>query len=174
MKNWLYFVIAIMLYMLIHEGHHAYIALLFNEYDAIKIHWYGPEVLFVTPVAERTSEIKWFFISGISNLITLLIGYLLFIMKEKIINIKLSSLRSILYYVTIVFLLFDAVNLSIGPFFYGGDINGISTGLKIKPWIIQILFGTILLINRELIVKFMKHFGIKSNNILFKPWYRER
>ncbi len=94
-------------------------------------------------------------------------------MKAKIINIKISSLRSILYYVTIVFLLFDAVNLSIGPFFYGGDINGISAGLKIKPWIIQILFGTILLVNRELIVKFMMHFGIKSNNILFKPWYRE-
>lgn len=171
MKNWLYFVTALILYMLIHEGLHAYIALLFNEYDAIKIHWYGPEVLFVTPVAERTSEIKWFIISGFSNLITLSTGYLLFIMKRKIINLKLPTLRSILYYVTIVFLLFDAVNLSIGPFLYGGDVNGISVGLKIKPWIIQILFGSILLVNRELIVKFMNCFGIRSSNILFKSWH---
>jgi hypothetical protein len=171
MKNWLYFVIALMLYMLIHEGLHAYIALLFNEYDAIKIHWYGPEVLFATPVAERTPDIKWLIISGFSNLITLLIGYLLFIMKGKIINLKLPSFRSILYYVTIVFLLFDAVNLSIGPFIYGGDVNGISAGLKIKPWIIQILFGFILLVNRELIIKFMYSFGISTNNILFKSWH---
>jgi len=171
MKNWLYFVTALILYMLIHEGLHAYIALLFNEYDVIKIHWYGPEVLFVTPVAERTSEIKWFIISGFSNLVTLLTGYLLFIMKRKIINLKLPTLRSILYYVTIVFLLFDAVNLSIGPFLYGGDVNGISAGLKIKPWIIQILFGSILLVNRELIVKFMNCFGIRSSNMLFKSWH---
>ena len=155
--------------MLIHEGSHAFIALLFNEYDTIKIHWYGPEVLFVTPVSERTSGIKWFFISGFSNLITLLFGYVLFTFKVRIKNLKFSSLRSILYYVTIVFLLFDAVNLSVGPFFYEGDINGISTGLKIKPWIIQILFGTILIFNRELIVKFMRQFGIQANNILFKP-----
>lgn len=171
MKNWLYFIIAFMLYMLIHEGFHAYIALLFNEYEAIIIHWYGPEVLYVTPVAERTSGIEWFIISGCSNLVTLLTGYLLLIMKRKIINLKLPSLRSILYYVTIVFLLFDAVNLSIGPFIYGGDVSGISAGLNIKPWIIQVIFGSILLINRELIIKFMDSFGILTRNILFKSWH---
>ena len=173
MKNWVYFVIAVIFYLLIHEGLHAFMALLFNEYETIKIHWYGPEVLFATPVPERTSEIKWFLISGVSNLTTILIGYMLFINKEKFINHRLSSLRGILYYATIVFLLFDAINLSIGPFFYGGDINGISTGLKLKAWIIQILFGAILIFNRKLIIKLMRQFGIKTSNILFKPWYRE-
>ncbi|MFA5815330.1 MAG: hypothetical protein WC865_06900 [Bacteroidales bacterium] len=173
MKNWIYFLIALILYMVIHEDIHVVVSLLYGEYHSIVIHWYGPQVIFVTPVAERIPDIKWFAISGVSNFATLLAGYILYSLKKKINLVKSTHLRSILYYVTIVFLLFDAINLSLGPFFYGGDINGISAGLKIKPWIIQILFGCVLMINRELIVKYMNFFGVSSSNILFKSWYNK-
>ncbi|OFY62095.1 MAG: hypothetical protein A2V64_09065 [Bacteroidetes bacterium RBG_13_43_22] len=173
MKNWIYFIIAWILYMVIHEGVHAFAALQYGEYDSILIHWYGPQVIYVTPVAERIPDIKWFAISGASNLATLLTGYILYSLRKRIGRVKSVPLRSILYYTTIVLLLFDAINLSLGPFLYGGDINGISTGLAIKPWIIQILFGCILLVNRELIVKFMESFNIRSVNVLFKSWYNK-
>ena len=104
MKNWIYFLIALILCMIIHEGIHAIVALLYGEYHSIVIHWYGPQVLFVTPVAERISDIRWFSISGVSNFATL----------------------------------FD---------------------------------GCILMINRELIVKYISFFGVSSNNILFMSWY---
>jgi len=91
-------------------------------------------------------------------------------MRSKILNLKNTPVKNILYYVTVVFLLFDAINLSIGPFFYGGDALGIAAGLKSYPWIIQMFFGIILLINRELIISFMRSFGIRSNNILFKSF----
>ncbi len=173
MKNWLYFIIALFSYMMIHEGLHAVIALFFNEYNTIKMNWYGPEVVNITSVEERIPGIKWFVISGFSNFITLLTGYLLFILKRKIVSLKHPLIRSILYYIAIVFLLFDAVNLSLGPFLFGGDINGIAAGLKIKSWIIQIFFGAVLLLNRELIVKFMESFSVSSGSILFKSWHHK-
>lgn len=159
--------------MVIHEHLHLLISLLFNEFDKIKFHWYGPEVIYLTPVEERIPGIKWFFISGFSNFFTLAIGYLLFLLRCKILNLNNTLIKNILYYVTVVFLLFDAVNLSIGPFIYGGDTLGIANGLKINPWIIQIFFGIVLLINRELIISFMKSFSVSSRNILFKSWRHE-
>jgi hypothetical protein len=170
MRKWFYFLIALVLYMVIHEHLHALMSLLFNEYDKIKLHWYGPEVIYITPVEERIPGIKWFFISGLSNFLTLSIGYLIFLLRSKIVNLKDTLIKNLLYYVAVVFLLFDAVNLSIGPFIYGGDTPGIAAGLNIKSWIIQIFFGVVLLINRELIVSLMKSFGISSRNILFKSW----
>jgi small-conductance mechanosensitive channel len=159
--------------MTVHEYFHAMMSLLFDEYDKIELHWYGPEAIFITPVEERTPGIKWFFISGISNFVTLAIGYMVFLLRGKIINLRSTLIKNFLYYIGVVFLLFDAVNLSIGPFIFGVDTAGIAAGLNIQLWIIQIIFGLILLINRELIVSFMKSFGIISRNIIFRSWYRK-
>src|SRR4030042_5943214 len=109
MKNWIYFLIAWILYLVIHEGIHEVVALQYGEYHSIVIHWYGPQVIFLTPVAERIPNIKWFAISGVSNFATLLTGYILYSLKGKINLMKSIQFRSILYYVTIVFLLFDAI-----------------------------------------------------------------
>lgn len=170
MKRWVYFLIAIVSYLIIHEYCHVMMSSIFNEYEKIDFHWYGPEVLYSTPVEGRTPHIKWFFISGLSNLMTLSLGYLIFFLRNKINNIKDSHIKNILYYAGIVFLLFDAINLSVGPFIYGGDAAGIAAGLKTNKWIIQIFFGIILLVNRELIITFMRSFGIKSNHILFRSF----
>jgi hypothetical protein len=172
MKKWFYFLIAIILYMIVHEYFHCLMSVLFDEYDKIKIHWYGPETIYNTPVEERIPGIKWFLISGLSNFFTLAIGYLTFLLRSKIIYHFQEDIlvKNLLYSVTVVFLLFDAVNLSIGPIIYGGDIYGIATGLNIKPWIIQIFFGIVLLINRELVVSLMKSYNVYSRIILFKSW----
>ena len=172
MKKWFYFLIAIIIYMIVHEYFHCFMSVLFDEYNKFKIHWFGPETIYITPVEERISGIKWLFISGLSNFLTLAIGYLTFLLRSKIIYYfqKDHRIKNFLYSITVVFLLFDAVNLSIGPIIYGGDIFGIAAGINTKPWIIQIFFGIILLINRELIVSLMKSYNVSSHNILFKSW----
>ncbi len=172
MKKWFYFLIAIILYMIVHVYFHSFMSVLFDEYDKIRIHWYGLETIYITPVEERIPGIKWFLISGLSNFFTLAIGYLIFLLRSKIINHFQEDIitMNLLYSVTVVFLLFDAVNLSIGPLIYGGDIYGIAAGLNIKRWIIQIFFGTVLLINRKLVVSLMKSYNVYSRNILFKSW----
>jgi len=174
MKRWVYFIVALALYMTVHEFFHAFMSALFHEFAEIRFHWYGPEVIFLTPVEERSPGIQWFFISGISNVVTMAIGYLLYSFRRKIIALESLLLKNILFYVAVVFLLFDAVNLSLGPFLYGSDACGIATGLNVKPWIIQALFGIILLINRELIVILLDCYGIVSRHILFRSWYRKR
>jgi hypothetical protein len=48
--------------------------MVFDEYRSMRIHPYGPEVIYKTPVAEREG-IKWGFISGTSNVSILFFGY---------------------------------------------------------------------------------------------------
>ena len=160
---------------MVHDYFHGLMSVFFDEYNKFKIHWYGLEPVYVTPVEERIAGIKWFLISGLSNFFTLAIGYMIFLLRSKIIyNFQEDTLiMNLLFSITVVFLLFDAFNLSIGPIIYGGDISGIATGLNIKRWIIQIFFGIVLLINRELVVSLMKSYDVYSRNILLKSWFHK-
>ena len=172
MRKYLTFILAIIIFAIIHEGTHALIAMAFDEYQAFQVHPYGLEVIFKTPVAEREG-IKWGFISGMSNVVTLLLGYLMFLFRVKIARLRGSLLCALGYWLIMLFLLLDALNLSIGPFIYGGDIGGIVVGFGINQHLIQIVFFVILLLNRELIAqKLLPIYGIKTKHLLFRPWIR--
>jgi hypothetical protein len=172
MKKWSTFILAIIIFAIIHEGVHAIIAIAFGEYQSFQIHPYGLEVIFKTPVAEREG-IKWGFISGMSNVITLLLGYLMFSFRVKIAHLRNSFLSVLCYWLIVLFLLLDALNLSIGPFIYGGDIGGIIKGLGINQYLVQIMFFAVFLLNRELIAqKLLPVYGIKTRNPLFRPWIK--
>lgn len=172
MRKYLTFILAIIIFAIIHEGVHALFAMVFEEYQAFQIHPYGFEVIFKTPVTEREG-VKWGFISGMSNLVTLLFGYLMFFFRAKIAGLQNAFLRSLGYWLSILFLLVDAFNLSIGPFIYGGDIGGIIAGFGINRYLVQIVFFVFLLLNRELIAqKLLPSYGIKTRHPLFQPWIR--
>jgi len=82
-------------------------------------------------------------------------------------------LKAVIYYWTILSLLLDPLNLSIGPFIYGGDANGIAAGLNIHRYVIQAAFLGVFLINRELVAqKLLPMFGVKTDHPLLKPWVR--
>lgn len=173
MRKYLTFILATIIFAIIHEGTHAFIAMVFEEYQAFQVHPYGLEVIFKTSVAERQG-IKWGFISGMSNVVTLLLGYLMFLFRVKIARLLRSSFLSALgYWLNILFLLLDSLNLSIGPFIYGGDIGGIVVGFGINQYLVQIVFFVIFLLNRELIAqKLLPAYGIKTKHPLFRPWIR--
>ena len=172
MKRWLSFFAAILCYAILHEGMHAVFASIFGEYEAFHVRPYGLEVTFNTATADREG-FQWALISGMSNLTTILVGYLLLAFAGRIAQLNNLWLKSILYYITFLFLVLDALNLSIGPFFYGGDVHGIARGLELNHYIIQFVFFIVLLFNRELIVqKLMPVFNIQVDNPVFKPWLR--
>ncbi|MEW6508278.1 MAG: hypothetical protein AB1432_11085 [Bacteroidota bacterium] len=166
---WLLFILAYIIFSIIHEGSHAILASIFNEYSSFKILPYGFEVTYKTLVVDR-SGLKWAVISGIPNLITLFIGYILFLNRKSFLNSR-SEIKYLLLYIVILFMIGDPFNLSIGPFIWGGDIFGITTGLSINQFVVQAIFFIILIINRELIAqKLLPDFSIKTKHILLRKW----
>lgn len=131
MKKYVGLILALIVWALIHEGIHALVASFYDEYKAFLVHPYGLEVVFQTPVAEREG-IKWGLISGVSNVATILLGYLALSFRVKIARSQGYFLKRAGYYLTMFSLLLDPLNLSVGPFIYGGDINGISVGFGIN------------------------------------------
>ena len=174
MRKYLSLIIAIIIFIIIHEGTHAIIASILNEYEAFQVHFYGFEVIYKTPIADRMGTI-WGYISGLSNVVTLIIGYILFMYRKTLSRIRNSFFHNLGYWVIFVFMLFDALNLSIIPFFFGGDIGGIVRGFGINRFLVQSFFFAILLINRELIIhNLFPLYGIKNRHILFQPIIKSR
>lgn len=147
MKKWLAFMLAMLTYIALHEGAHALVAAIFGELETFRARPLGFEVILRTPTDERTG-IQWAFISGTSNVLTLLLGYSLLMFSEKYNRLQSSFLKVSVFYITFLLLLIDAFNLSIGPFIYGGDVNGIAVGLSVNRYLIQALFFLVLLANR--------------------------
>ena len=170
MKKWLAFLIAMFTYVALHEGTHAVAAAIFGELETFRTRPLGFEVVFRTPTDKRNG-IQWAFISGTSNVLTLLLGYSLLLFSEKCNRLQSSFWKASVFYVTLCFLLIDAFNLSIGPFIYGGDVNGIAMGLGINQYLIQALFFLVMLANRELIAqKLFPAYQMQSRHPLLKPW----
>ncbi len=130
----------------------------------------GPEVIFKTPVEQR-SGFQWALISGSSNLITILLGYLLLLNRQRLSQATSLFSKGLVYFLTVLLLVADPLNLSIGPFFYGGDVYGIAEGLGIHRYVIQFVFLIILLVNRELIAtNLLPAYDVETDQILFRPW----
>lgn len=170
MKKWLAFMLAVLTYVALHEGAHTLVAAMFGELESFQIRPLGFEIVFRTPTDERAG-LQWTFISGTSNVLTLLLGYSLLLFSEKCNRLQSSFLKASLFYITLFLLLMDAFNLSIGPFIYGGDANGIAVGFGINRYLIQALFFLVMLANRELVArKLFPAYHVQQRHPLFKPW----
>lgn len=174
MKRWLAFLIAAIVIALIHEGTHAVIAAMYHELDAFQVRLFGLEVIFKTPTAERQG-VHWAYISGASNLATLTLGYVLLLLGKPLAQTRTIFPKAVAFYLTLLALLADPFNLSLGAFIYGGDANGIATSLGISRSLIQIVFFVVLLINRELIAqRLFPLYNVRVSSFLLQPWVRIR
>lgn len=168
MHNYIAFILSYLVFIFIHEGIHMLAAYHFSEFGAFTYNLLWPEVIYKTPIPDREG-LKWGIISGLPNIITIIIGYVLFYLRKNL-NQTPKFSKSLFFYLTTFFLLFDAFNLSIGPFIYGGDIGGVSVGFNINQIFIQIFFFILLLINREIIIqKVFPAYQVKTNHFLFRP-----
>jgi len=172
LKKYLVLLTAIAIFAFVHEGIHALVASVFDEYQSMRVHPYGLEIVYKSPVAEREG-IKWGFISGMSNVSTLFLGYCLFLLGAKTGSLRSRFLRNLGFWTTILFMLGDPFNLSIGPLIYGGDVGGLAVGFGINKYLLQGLFFIILIFSRELIAqRFLPVFGIKTKHPFFRPWLK--
>mgnify|MGYP001321727963 CR=1 FL=1 len=174
MRKYIILVIAVLTFIVLHEGAHLAVGYAYGEFESLRILPYGVEVIFKTPVEQR-SGIQWGFISGSANALTLSLGYLFFLIRGKMASLNNNFWRNYVYYLTFLLLLIDPFNLSIGPFIYGGDIGGITAGFGLNQYLVQVIFLIILLLNRELIVqKLFPAFGVKTGHFLFQPLFFRR
>lgn len=171
MRNILILLVAMAMFAVIHEGAHGLAALAYGEYEAFHIRLYGLEVEYRTPVEQRQGA-KWGVLSGTSNLLTCLLGYFLLFSRKRFVRSPNQFLRGLAYWLTLLALLADPFNLSLGPFLYGGDANGIAVGLGVNLLAVQIGSFAILLLNRKLVVKTLfPAYGVRTRHFLFRPMF---
>jgi hypothetical protein len=174
MKKFLILGVAIVFVAALHETMHALPAVAYAEYDAFRVRPFGLEVLFNTPVAVRQG-IQWAVISGLPNLATVAFGYMLLVGRGMLISQRFRGIRDLGYWLTLICLIADPINLSVGPLIYGGDALGIAVGLGTSTAVIQGVAFLVLLVNRELVVQvLLPAYGVVTTHFLFQPLIRPR
>jgi hypothetical protein len=174
LKSILSFLFAYIILITIHEGAHALLAFAFGEYGDFIVKFYGYEVIYQTPPEQRDG-LQWLFISGTSSLLTIGLGYFLFLQRDLFVDLQGWLVRTTVFWMVILGLLMDPLNLSVGPFLYGGDALGIELGSGIALLWIQLFFFAVFLVNRELAAQvWLPAFGVRTRHPLLRPWFKFR
>lgn len=149
-RKWLALICAIVLYYLIHEGSHVIVALLYGVFERIRILGVGVQVV---ANVERLTDFQTGIFCIVGSISTLFVAYMGVLLLPRITASNSKVFRAIGYYATLTFLLLDPLYLSfLYRFVGGGDMNGILL-LEIPEAIVQLIYGTIALINLFLVVR---------------------
>lgn len=106
-KLWLGLFISIIIYYIIHEGTHLIQAVLAGNFDYVRfVGIVGIEIM----IKEFPVGIELAMFSGLSSIVTILLGYLLIIKTPKILMLNNKMMKIIFYYTTIILLVLDAIN----------------------------------------------------------------
>jgi len=153
MKRWVSFLLAVATALFLHEALHALLAALWGELaDVRAVMGLFPEVVYGTPVSDRQGS-HWAVIAGSPSLATVALGYSLLALRGPISRLPHGLRRSFLFYLTLICLVMDPLNLFVGPFVYGGDAEGIAAGLGIRVEWVQGGALLLLLAGRELVAR---------------------
>lgn len=151
-NRYLYMFIGVILYLIIHEGIHFIQAIILGIFEGVRfVGIFGVEIMITKPLTISGLTLALF--SGASSLVTIIIGYMLLIFMPKILELKHKNIKSMLYFITIVFMLIDSLYLSVLSLIFGGDINGISQGLDVPYFVIRIFYGIVFLVNLIIVIK---------------------
>ncbi len=162
--------IAFMILMTIHEGLHVITSMVYNEFGRFVVHPYGFEVVFKTPV-ELREGFKWFIISGTSNIVTPILGWVMLLSIDRFID-RHILISATAYWLTLFLLISDPLNLCIGPFLYGGDAYGVAEGLNVPLFLVQLSGLLVFIVTRELIARrLIPAYSIETKHPLFVPWF---
>ena len=162
--------LAVVVLLVVHEKTNGLIAGLYGGYDAFHVRPIGMEVTFRTPVEERSGT-RWAFISRASNGMTVLLAHVLLLLGRRFARPRGVFLKASVCYLTLLALLLDRLNLSIGPIIHGGDANGIAVGLGASRYPVQTVTFLALIANRELVTQvLLPTYRVKSEHISLRPW----
>ena len=150
LRKWFALICAIILYYIIHEGGHIIIALIYGVFEKVKIIGLGVQVV---AKVELLTDFQTAIFCIIGSIATMLIAYLLVILTKKIVKSRNKMIKAICYYTTLALLLIDPLYLTIiYKLVGGGDMNGILL-FGIQEEVVQLIYGSIALINILLIIK---------------------
>ncbi|WP_010247667.1 hypothetical protein [Acetivibrio cellulolyticus] len=161
-KQWAGILTAIISYYIVHEGTHLLLALLFGVFERVRfVGIWGIQIV----INDRGLEgISMALFSGLSSIVTILIGYIL-AFSPYVCKLKSRSILISLYYITLCFMILDPIYISVLSLFVGGggDLNGITFGLQTSDIPFRIIFGSIAILN---IILFYKRVS-KQYKIIF-------
>jgi hypothetical protein len=154
LRKWIALICAILLYYIVHEGAHAIAALLMGTFQRIRIMSFGLGIQVVADIPVM-SNLQIFIFCIVGAIATLIMGYVLVLKKQAILNSNNKVFRAIAYYTTLVFLMLDPIYLSLlHNFVGGGDMNGIiQMGISALP--VSIVFLLIGGFNLFIIIKYV-------------------
>lgn len=150
-RQFFFWFLAALTYLIIHEGVHFIQALIHDNFNGFRFNGLGVEVLITEPLTIGGWQLAFF--SGLSSVVTVLIGYLILALTTPILSLRSQFVKNYFYYLALILLLLDPLYISVLSFFVGGDINGIAMGLGIPYMGIRIVFLIILLFNIYLVTK---------------------
>jgi hypothetical protein len=160
-KLWTGLFIAIISYYIVHEGVHLLLALLFGVFERIRfVGLWGVQIV---TTEGGLAGIKLAVFSGLSSIVTVIIGYIL-AFSPSTYKVKNKNILIAIYYITLCFMILDPLYISILSLFIGGggDLNGIVTGLGTSDISFRIVFGIISIIS---IILFKKRVAPKYKEI---------
>ncbi len=142
----------IIFYGIIHESMHLLQAIYLGIFEGIRlVGIFGVEIMITEPLTISGPTLALF--SGLSSFVTIGIGYMLLLFMPKILELKHKNIKSMIYFVTIIFMLLDPLYLSVLSITFGGDINGIAHGFRIPYFAIRMFYGIIFLVNLTIVIK---------------------
>ncbi len=138
-RQYLGLLLAVVAYYVIHEGAHVLYALAFGVFKRINFMGLGMQIATYT---EKMTDVQIGVFCLVGAVATLVVAWLLIILREKICEVKSPVFRAAAYYITIAMLFIDPLYLSVlCGFFGGGDMNGIS--LLLPETVARLLFAGI-------------------------------
>lgn len=143
---------AVVLYYIIHEGGHLFVALITGTFQEIRIVAWGMGVEIVADTSAM-SNFELFIGSAAGVICTTIVGYTLVFTRKNIQKVKNKFVRSFAYYGTLILLLLDPLYLSVlYRFVGGGDMNGILLS-GVPEIALNIFFAALLVVNLFVVIK---------------------
>jgi len=157
-RRWWYifpWVLVALVQNLIHEGVHFAVGRFAGEgvaqFRFLTNGWGTSQVVFATPVAERAGA-HWLAIAWSPAVATVLIGYLLYLNRNRLI-VRGGTLTNItVWYAGIIFLVLDPLYYAVLSVFTGGDVEAVAA-VGWSPWPVRAVAAVVLVLNVGLILR---------------------
>ena len=156
---------AIISYYIIHEGAHFIYALMIGTFKSINIMGLGIQI---DVFNEKMTDLQMGIFCIVGSLATLIAGYILVAMRDKIAKSDSKMFKACMYYITIIMLFLDPLYLSLlCGFVGGGDMNGIT--YLAPEFTVRISYGLIFILNAGIFIQDVLPRYKTSFSIVMKP-----
>lgn len=152
LRKWLGIAITIICYYIVHEGAHLIVALILGVFQEIRFMGIGMQIVIE---ASALSNIQLAVFNVVGSVAALTFGYVLVLLKNRILLSQSKILKTACYYTTLGMLVLDPIYLSaLCGFFGGGDMNGIIR-FGIPEAAVRIIYAVIGVINTFVCIKYI-------------------